>query len=429
MKSPLRVFMGLLLGAFLGYVCKRSPFPLLHHLPTLIEPLARLFINALRVCVLPLVTTSLIAGCASTNSAKLGRLAGRSLTIILLYLVAAAVFAGGVAFPFFRYLSDVIGHGSLATATFPIPSAAAPTFGSFLEGLLPANIFKAAEDGALLPLVLFSVALGIAISHLSESERVLLTRFFRALADGFTILMGGILRTAPIGVFFLSVGLGASVGVGGASFLIGYVAAMCFISGAFILAILCPSIAIFSSLSIPAFLRASAPAQTIAFTSRSSLAALPATYKAARDSLCLPEDVSAFFFPFAASIFHVGACIEQMVGVCALAGFYGVSLSSAQFAVLTLNAIAVSVTAPGIPGGAIIVMAPMLASAGIPLEGMAMLLAVDTLPDMFRTTATVSCWVGAASLLTPRVQSAAIDGALEVIHSDEPNSDAREPDC
>jgi Na+/H+-dicarboxylate symporter len=74
-------------------------------------------------------------------------------------------------------------------------------------------------------------------------------------------------------------------------------------------------------------------------------------------------------------------------------------------------------------------MAPMLASAGIPLEGMAMLLAVDTLPDMFRTTATVSCWVGAASLLKPQVQSAAIDSALDVIHSDEPISDVREPNC
>jgi proton glutamate symport protein len=429
MRSPLRVFMGLLFGAFLGYVCRRSPFPLLHHVPTLIEPFARLFINAIRVCVIPLVTTSLIAGCASTNSAKLGRLAGRSLTIILLYLVASAVFAGAVAFPLFPYLSHVIGHGSLGTTAFSIPTVAAPTFGSFFEDLLPANIFKAAEDGALLPLVLFSVALGIAISHLPDSERVLLTRFFRALADGFTILIGGILRTAPIGVFCLSVGLAASVGVGGASFLVGYVVAMCFISGSFILVILYPSIAIFSSLSIPAFIRASAPAQTIAFTSRSSLAALPATYKAARESLCLPDDVSAFFFPFAASIFHVGGCIEQMVGLCALAGFYGVSLSSAQFAVLTLNAIAVSMTAPGIPGGAIIVMAPMLASAGIPLEGMAMLLAVDTLPDMFRTTATVSCWVGAASLLKPQVQSAAIDSALDVIHSDEPISDVREPNC
>jgi len=75
------------------------------------------------------------------------------------------------------------------------------------------------------------------------------------------------------------------------------------------------------------------------------------------------------------------------------------------------------------------VMAPMLASAGIPVEGMAMLLAVDTLPDMFRTTATVSCWVGAASLLKPRGPSSAIDDALQVIHSDEPISDVGEPDC
>src|ERR1700722_1590779 len=119
--------MGLLLGAFLGYICRRSPSPPLHHIPALVEPLSRLFINALRVCVLPLVTTSLIAGCASTNSAKLGRLAGRSLTIILLYLVASAVFAGGVAFPLFRYLSLVIGHGALAISTSPSTSGAPPT--------------------------------------------------------------------------------------------------------------------------------------------------------------------------------------------------------------------------------------------------------------------------------------------------------------
>ena len=428
MKSPLRVFIGLLLGAFLGYVCKHSSFPLLQHIPTLIEPFARLFINAIRVCVIPLVATSLIAGCASTNSAKLGRLAGRSLTIILLYLVASAAFSGAVAFPLFHYLSRVMGHEAPASGTFSIPAVAAPTFGSFFADLIPANIFKAAEDGAILPLVLFSVALGIAISCVSDSERVLLTRFFRALADGFTILVGYILRMAPVGVFCLSVGLAASVGVGGASFLASYVVAMCVITGSFVLVIIYPSVAFFSPLSIRTFIRASTPAQAIAFTSRSSLAALPATYKAAHDSLDLSEEVSGFFFPFAASIFHVGGCIVQMVGVCFLAAFYGVSISSTQFAVLSLNAIVVSMTAPGIPGGAIIVMAPMLASAGIPLEGMAMLLAVDTLPDMFRTMATVSCWLGAASFLKPRVQSAATEGALQVIHSDEPLSDVREPD-
>lgn len=422
MSSPLRVFMALLFGAFLGYACKHSSFALLHEIPTLVEPLARLFINAILVCVIPLVATSLIAGCAVTTYTRLGRLAGRLLTIILFYLVTSAVFAGGISFALFHYLSHIIGRGAIATTTSSIPAVAVPTFGSFLVGLVPANIFKAAQGGALLPLVLFSVALGITISQLPNSQRTILTHFFRALADSFTMLIGGILKAVPLGVFCLSVGLGASIGVSGAGWLICYVAAMCFITSAFIPAILYPSIAIFSSLSIPEFIRASAPAQAIAFTSRSSLAALPASYKAGHDSLYLPEDVSAFFFPFAASIFHVGGCIVQMVGVCFLAGFYGVSLSSAQFAALALNAIAVSMTTPGIPGGAIIVMSPMLASAGIPLEGMAMLLAVDTLPDMFRTTLTVSCWLGAASLLKPQVPSATVEGALV-------DSDFREPDC
>ncbi len=402
MRSPLRVLLGLLLGALLGYTIRVSPSLLLHQIPKIIEPLARLFINAIRVCVIPLITTSLIAGCAKTNPAKLGRLAGRSLTIILFYLVASAIFSGVVAAPTFHYLSKVLGQGPVVSETLPVPAAAAPTFGSFLVDLIPGNIFKAAEDGALLPLALFSVAFGMAVSHLPDSERVLLTRFFRALANGFTFLMDRLLTMVPFGVFLLSVGLAASVRAEGASLLAGYIVAMCAITTMFTVVVLYPSVALFSSLNVPAFIRASAPAQAIAFTSRSSLAALPAAYKAAQESLELPDDVSAFFFPFAASIFHVGGCIVQMVGVCFLAGFYGVSLTAAQFAVLMLNAIIVSMTAPGIPGGAIIVMAPLLNSVGIPLEGMAMLLAVDTLPDMFRTAVTVSCWLGAASLLQPR---------------------------
>lgn len=102
--------------------------------------------------------------------------------------------------------------------------------------------------------------------------------------------------------------------------------------------------------------------------------------------------------------------MAQMVGVCFLASFYGVPLSAGQLAALTFSAVAVSMTVPGIPGGAIIVMTPMLTSVGVPLEGMAMLLAVDTIPDMFRTAANVSAWLGAATLLIPRVQAAAESG-------------------
>src|SRR5580692_10027797 len=114
MSSPFRVLIALLLGAIVGLACKHSAFPLLHGIPTLIEPFARLFINAILVCVIPLVTTSLIAGCAVTNSAKLGRLAGRSITIMLLFLATSAVFAGAIAFALFHYLSHILGHSVVA---------------------------------------------------------------------------------------------------------------------------------------------------------------------------------------------------------------------------------------------------------------------------------------------------------------------------
>ena len=410
MKSPVRIFLGLLLGALLGYVCGRSQSPALHRIPMSIEPLGRLFINAIRVCVIPLVTASLIAGCAATtNPGALGRLAARSLAIILSYLAAAAVFAGTVSFPLFRYLSHITGHVAPASALSVTP-ATPPTFAAFVVDLIPANVFKAAADGALLPLVLFSVGLGIAISRLPEAQRETLTHFFRALANAFTMLIGAILTTAPVGVFCLSVGLASSVGLSGAGSLLGYVGVLSLVSGGFIVVILYPSVAVLSSMSVVAFIRASAPAQAIAFTSRSSLAALPATYKAAHEGLGLPDEVSGFFFPFAASIFRVGGCMAQMVGVCFLASFYGVPLSAGQLAALTFSAVAVSMTVPGIPGGAIIVMTPMLTSVGVPLEGMAMLLAVDTIPDMFRTAANVSAWLGAATLLIPRVQAAAESG-------------------
>jgi proton glutamate symport protein len=201
------------------------------------------------------------------------------------------------------------------------------------------------------------------------------------------------------------VGLASSVGLGGAGSLLGYVAVLSLVSGGFIVLVLYPSIAIFRSRGVRAFIRASAPAQAIAFSSRSSLAALPATYTAAHQGLGLPDDVTAFFFPFAASIFRVGGCMAQMVGVCFLASFYGVPLSVAQLAVLTISAVTISMTVPGIPGGAIIVMTPMLAAVGVPLEGMAMLLAVDTVPDMFRTAANVSAWLGAATMLRPQTKS------------------------
>ena len=392
-----------MLGAALGYLCVRSQSPLLQRVPGLLAPLGTLFINAIRVCVIPLVTSSLIVGCAATrNTGRIGRLAGKSLLLILVYVSAAAVFAGAVAFPSFAHLRT-LGSAGMQTVSQVVPQTAASVgFADWVTGLIPSNLFKAASDGALLPLILFSIALGITLSRMPADRRDPLLRWFEAIADAFTRLIDAVLQTAHIGVFCLAANLAAVTGSGGARALFGYVALLSLINGLFVLLVLYPSVAVFARVPLLTFMKAAAPAQALAFTSRSSLAALPATYQAAHEGLGVPDELSSFFFPLAASVFRVGGCMAQVAGVCFLASFYGVSLTWLQLAGIAVNAIAISLTVPGIPGGAIIVMAPILSSLGIPLEGMAMLLAVDTIPDMFRTLANVTGWLSAGVILSSR---------------------------
>ncbi len=402
--SPARIFLGLVLGAALGYLCLRSHSPLMKAIPGALAPLGTLFLNAIRVCVIPLVTSALIVGCAASSDApRLGKLAARSLMVILCYLASAAVFAVIIAVPVFRQTQVTAAPNAREMVVETTRSTA--TSGGLAEwvgALVPANLFKAATEGALLPLVTFSIAIGITLSRMTQQDREPLLQWFRSVMQLFTRLIDAVLLMAPLGVFCLAINLPATAGYAGLRALLIYVVALSLISGAFILVVLYPSVALFTPVSLLSFMRASAPAQAIAFTSRSSLAALPTTYLAGNQGLGLAEAVSSFFFPFAASIFRVGGCMAQVVGVCFLARFYQVPLSLSQLATVVLSAVAVSLTVPGVPGGAIIVMTPTLAALKIPVEGVAMLLAVDTLPDMFRTAANVTGWLAAGAILSPR---------------------------
>lgn len=418
--SPARILLGLVLGVALGYLCVESRSPLLARIPGIVAPVGALFVSAIQACVIPMVASSLIVGCAASGQTdRIGRLAVRSLALVLGYLSISAVFAGGIAFPLFQRLHRWTQGDARAISKVEAPVASPGGVGEWVSGLVPHNIFKAAADGALLPLIVISIAFGITLARMPISRRDVLVPWLEVIRDAFTRLIDAVLRTAPVGVFCLAVSLPAAMGLGGVGALLGYIVVLSLISAAFMIFVLYPSVAVFSPLTFSVFVRSVTPAQALAFTSRSSLAALPATLQAAREGLGIPDEVSSFFFPFAASIFRVGGCMAQMVGICFLASFYGVPLSWTQLAGIAVSAIAVSLTVPGIPGGAIIVMAPILASAGIPLGGMAMLLAVDTIPDMFRTTANVTGWLSAGVILS----------SISVpITSDVPNHDQADRD-
>jgi Na+/H+-dicarboxylate symporter len=369
--------------------------------------------------VIPLVFASLVVGVAGAGDARtVGRLGIRALAVFLAFVGAAAVFAAAVSFPLLAGLDidPAVARSLRESAAKSVQGTPAlsqvPTFGRWVSELLPANVFKAAADGAMLPLILFSVLTGLALTHVRNEGSQALTRVFHGIADAMLVLVGWVLQFAALGVFALAIPLAARMGLAAAGALIYYIGLLSLVSAAFIVLVLYPATVLIGRVSLAKFAKAAAPSQAVAFTSRSSLAALPATYEAAREGLHWPEELVSFFLPLSASMFRVGAAMAQVVGVLFVARLYDVPLHSSQLATIVVTVILTTFSVPGIPAGAIIVMAPVLAAAGVPVEGIGVLLGVDTIPDMFRTMANVTGWLGGGTILArfapaPRPQQTA----------------------
>jgi len=417
MSFTIRVILGLVAGLLLGIVISATHVSWLARVPALVEPFGLIFVNGIRMTVIPLVVASLIVGVASAGDAStIGRLGGRSLALFVTALVIACVFAAALSFPLLARLHiDPAVAAALRQSAQDGGRAAAdtaarlPTPSQWLVDLVPVNVFKAAADGGMLPLIVFSVAFGLALTRIAADRRDAVLAVLRGLADAMVWLVGWVLTFAPFGVFALAVPLAARMGLAAAGALVSYIVLLSLVAGGFVV-VLYPMSVVLARVPLARFARACAPAQAVAFTSRSSLAALPASIEGARQ-LGLPESLNAFFLPLAASMFRVGGAIAQVVGVLFLARLYDVPLAAPQVATVVLIGVVTSFTIPGIPAGAIIVMAPVLASVGVPVEGIAILIGVDTIPDMFRTMANVTAWVGGAAVLGRIVGPAAPSSA------------------
>ena len=403
MSFTVRVIIGLVAGLAAGMGLSAAGPGWWQHLPSVVEPFGLIFVNAIRMTVIPLVASGLIVGVASMRSAgSVGRLGARALLIFVTFIGAATLFGAALAYPLLQHLSldpsvaaNLRAGASGAGRTAAESASQLPTWSQWIIDLVPVNALKAAVDGAILPLVVFSLAFGLALTAVEASRRQIVIGFFRGVSDAMLALVGWILRLTPFGVFALAVPLGARMGMTAAGALVYYIVLLSLISGAFILVALYPAAIWLGRVPLGRFARAAGPAQAVAFSSRSSLAALPATIEGARTELGWPEETAAFFVPFAASMFRVGGAIAQVVAVLFVARLYDVPLSMAQLATIVLTVIATSFTIPGIPAGAIITMTPVLAAAGVPVEGIGVLMGVDTIPDMFRTLANVTGWFAA----------------------------------
>jgi Na+/H+-dicarboxylate symporter len=400
-----RVLLALVAGLGLGIAIAASGSENLLALAGTIEPVGTIWINAIRMTVIPLIVATLIAGVASApNPGEVGRVGWRALVIFIVVLGATAVFSIVVGPIMLTWLNiDPAAAESLragiAATDVTARSASLPTFRQWVVDLVPQNPIRAASDGAILPLIVFSLALGLAITRVAGETGTTIVRFFQGLAAAMLVLVRWVLELAPIGVFALAVPLATRLGFAAAGAVVYYVVgvvSMCIL----VTLVLYPVAAVVGRVPLRLFAKASGPAQAVALSSRSSLAALPAMIEGARDILRLPPTITSFFLPLAASMYRVGGVIGQIVGVLFLAKLYGIDLAPAQMMTIAVTAVLTSFSVPGVPGGSILVMVPVLLAADLPVDGIGILLGVDTIPDMFRTTTNVTGHMAAASILS-----------------------------
>jgi proton glutamate symport protein len=372
-----------------------------------IAPIGTLWVNAIRMTVIPLVFSLLITSVASVADIRLiGRLGRRTLLVFVLLIAGAAA----VVMPLARALFALLPHLPLQGAQ-QLPASAveaaneiaaaggqAQTFSSWLTSLLPQNPIAAAASGAMMPLVLFTILLAIAIARCPEASRETLTKFFRAFSDAMLVLVRWVILAAPIGVFALVLPLAVHAGATLAGAIGFYIIAYSVACIAVTL-LLYPVVAIFGQIPMRRFARAALEPQLIAFSSSSSIATLPALVESAEKTLALPEEVTGFVLPLAVSTFKIAAPVSWTVGALFVGWFYGVPLHLGGLATIAFAAVFLAFGVPGIPRGAFIMLTPLFLTLGLPAEGIGILIAVDAIPDLFATMLNTTGDLAAAALV------------------------------
>jgi proton glutamate symport protein len=418
MSLAFKVLVALIAGLALGLAIAAGGSATFAQLVLPVEAAGTMWVAAIRMTIIPLVVSSLVVGVGgATDARSIGRVGVRALLLFTALLTIAAVVAVLAGPPILRTLE--IDPGAVAALRANAAQAATatvegarrlPSVAQWIVDLVPVNPVKAAADGAMLPLIVFSLAFGAALARVGKEPRAALLRVAGGVQEASLVLVRAVLAVAPLGVFALALAVAARLGIAAAGALAAYVALVVGITVAVCLLLLYPAAVVFGGVSLHTFARGALPAQVVAFSSRSSLAALPAMLEAGRDRLAMPAPFASFYFPLAVTLFRCGAAVGQVIGALFVATLYGIPLGPAQLAAIAATTVVTTFSIPGIPGGSIIMIVPVLLAAGLPAEGVGLLLGADTIPDMFRTATNVTGDMAAGVILARREQRDAAAG-------------------
>jgi len=390
MSLTLKVVIGMGLGIVVGLFFNLSglntdgSFVNTYIVDGVFHVIGKMFINGLKMLVVPLVFFSLICGvCGIGNLNTLGRVGTKSFALYMLTTAIAITVAMTIA------LTAGIGEGMNLAGTASFTAKAAPPLTEVFINIIPSNPIKAMANGDMLPLIFFSILLGISMLMVGKKAKGLIEG--AEIANEIMMKMVNIIMAAaPYAVFVLIAKSMANLGTELLGQLVGYVLVLVGALFLHLFVTLMLVLKFFSGLSPIMFLKKIRGAQVFAFSTASSNATIPVTLRTVTERMGVNNSVASFTVPFGATINMDGTAIMQGVATVFIANIYSAGLGTGEYITVILMSVLASIGTAGVPGVGLIMLSMVFAQVGLPIEGIGLILGVDRLMDMIRTAVNVS---------------------------------------
>lgn len=356
-------------------------------------PMGDLFMQLIKMVVVPLVLFSLVGGAASLGqSSSAGKIG--ALTFIYYGVTTAAAVAIGLLFSEIFQPGAGIDMASLSGAAVQVDhmeeSTKIPGFWETVIGFVPANPVKALVDGNILQIIVFAMSMGFAISFLDKVKQTFLLNFFNFMTELFIKVMTGIMYIAPIGVFCLMADATGSFGYAVLAKIIYLIVLYVIVLAIITYVMIGGSVAMFSKCTTyKNFFKSMWKVQVFAFSTASSIATLPLNMNTAINELGVSKETTSFALPLGATINMNGNAAYYAMAATFIAQMYGMDLSFAQYVAIIITSTLGAVGQAGVPGPTLLVVA-VLVSAGIPIDALPILFGVDRIFDMLRTAVNIT---------------------------------------
>ena len=393
MSQATRILLALVIGIGLGIGAVAIDRGAALAATNVTGPIGSAWLHGLQMVIVPLVVGLLVTGVAAgADAARAGRIAGRAVLTFVAVLWSTTLMAAAVMPVVLRAwpLPAAWSIALRAALTDAKPAGQVPGLAAFFDTVVPSNVVAAAGGDAFLPLTVFTLALAFAITRLPEEQRRLLIGFFQAITDAMLVIIGWVLKLAPIGVFALAYGVGVKTGAAAFGALLHYIVTVSAI-GFIVLLAAYPFAWLFARVGPARFARAMLPAQAVAISTQSSLASLPAML-AATEGMGAPPATAGIVLPLAVAIFRATSPAMNLAVALYVAHWLGVPIGPGALAAGIATAAITTLGSVSLPGtiSYFASVAPVALAMGVPIEALGLLVAVETVPDLFRTVGNVT---------------------------------------